>query len=75
MRKEGGDWVVFVLAMLDEAANCPWPCKANLHVLSLFHYHGSAVSLFSPRPPALFGATAEKGQRAVAYTPGDQQLT
>lgn len=36
MRKEGGDWMLFVLAMLNEAANCPWPCKANLHVPSSF---------------------------------------
>lgn len=35
----GVDWKVFVLAMLDEAANRPRPCKANLHVQPFFHYH------------------------------------
>lgn len=24
----------YLLAMLDEASNCPWPCKANLHAAS-----------------------------------------
>lgn len=57
------DWKVFLLAMLDEAANCPRPCKANLHVQSSFffpplpHYRHCAVSLLSQMATTL-------GQRA-----------
>lgn len=57
------DWKVFLLAMLDEAANCPRPCKANLHVQSSFffpslpHYRYCAVSLLSQMATTL-------GQRA-----------
>lgn len=30
--------MLFVQAMLSEAANCSWPCKANLHDLDIFHF-------------------------------------
>lgn len=55
----------YLLAMLDEAANCPWPCKANLHVPILSSLSPLCCLFIPPKPPPpLCNATDAKGQTA-----------
>lgn len=54
------DWKVFLLGMLDEAANCPRPCKANLHIQSSFFFSpfpiiATVLPLYSPKWPPPWG--------------------